>query len=108
MGLFKKRYEKNVSRDNEFLKKYAVRTNGLLMFTEHNEAVTRELNALKDDFQYTVATSDKEAKALEKKITENFEALATALEQPQWEEEQVLLTIKVLRRAINEISSLRS
>lgn len=108
MGFFKKRYSKNVARDNEFLKKYAVRVNGLLIFTENNATVSAELNALKDDFQYTVATSDKGARDLEKKISENFEALATALEQPQWEEAQVLLMIKSLRRSITEISSLRS
>lgn len=108
MGLFKKRYEKNVSRDNEFFKKYAARVNGLLLFTENSEAVTAELNALKDDFQYTVATPDKAAKPIEKKITENFENLVSALEAPQWEEADVLRMIKIIRRSITEIGSLRS
>ena len=59
------------------------------------------------DFQYAVATSSKEAKEIEKKITTDFEALAVALEQPQWEEAQVLLMIKSLRRSIVNITSLR-
>ncbi len=108
MGLFKKKYEKNVSRDNEFFKKYAVRVNGLLLFTEGNEAVTRELNALKDDFQYTVATPDKAAKPIEKKIAENFENLVSALDAPQWEEADVLHLIRSIRRSITEINSLRA
>lgn len=107
MGLFKKKYQKNVTRDNEFLKNYAIKTNGLLIFTENNAAVTAELNTLKDDFQYAVATSDKDAKDLEKKIAADFEALAAALEQPQWEEAQVLLMIKGLRRSIINITSMR-
>ena len=107
MGLFKKKYVKNVSRDNEFLKSYAVKTNGLLMFAENNAAVTAELNSLKDDFQYAVASSDKDAKALEKKIAADFDQLALTLEQPQWEEAQVLLAIKSLRRTIVNITSMR-
>ena len=107
MGLFKKKYQKNVSRDNEFLKNYAIKTNGLLILAEDNATVTAELNKLKDDFQYAVATSDKDAKDIEKKIATDFEQLATTLEQPQWEEEQVLLTIKALRRSIVNITSMR-
>ena len=107
MGLFKKKYSKNVSRDNEFLKNYAIKTNGLILFVDNNETVKTELNSLKDDFQYAVATSSKEAKEIEKKITTDFEALAAALEQPQWEEAQVLLMIKSLRRSIVNITSLR-
>ena len=107
MGLFKKKYQKNVTRDNEFLKNYAIKTNVLLIFTEQNATVTAELNSLKDDFQYAVATADKEAKDLEKKIAADFEALAATLEQPQWEEAQVLLMIKGLRRTIINITSMR-
>ena len=107
MGLFKKRYQKNVTRDNEFLKGYAIRTNGLLIFAEGNEKLTEELTSLKNDFQYAVATPSKEAKAIEQKIVEDFEKLSAALEQPNWEEESVLLTIKSLRRSIINITSLR-
>ncbi len=107
MGLFKKKYQKNVSRDNEFLKNYAVKTNGLLIFAENNAAVAAELNNLKADFQYTVASSSKEAKELEQKIAADFEQLVVALEQPQWEEAQILLMIKAIRRSIINIASLR-
>ena len=107
MGLFKKTYEKNVTRDNECLKNYAIKTNGLLIFAENNAAVTAELNNLKADFEYTVATSDKAAKALEKKITADFDQLASALEQPQWEEGQILLMIKSIRRSIINITAMR-
>lgn len=107
MGLFKKKYQKNVTRDNEFLKNYAVKTNGLLIFAEDNATVTAELNNLKADFQYAVATSDKAAKELEEKIVADFEQLAQALEQPQWEEAQILLMIKAIRRSIVNITSMR-
>ena len=107
MGFFKKKYAKNVTRDNEFLKNYATKTNGLLIFAENNATVVAELNNLKADFQYAVATPSKEAKALETKIKNDFEQLAVALEQPQWEEAQILLQIKSLRRSIVEITSIR-
>ena len=107
MGLFKKRYSKNVSRDNEFLKSYAIKTNGLLFFAENNAAVTAELNNLRSDFQYTVASSSSDAKDLEKKIAADFEELVAALEQPQWDEAQVLLMIKGIRRSIVNIASMR-
>lgn len=107
MGFFKKKYQKNVTRDNEFLKNYAIKTNGLLIFAENNTAVTAELNNLKADFQYSVATSDKNAKDLEEKIASDFDQLASALEQPQWEEAQILLMIKSIRRSIVNITSMR-
>ncbi len=107
MGLFKKKYEKNVSRDNEFLKNYATKVNGLQLFTEANEKVTQELEAMKNDFQYSVASSSPEAKSLEKKIKKDFEALAAALEQPEFSEAEVLVMIKGIRRSIVEISSTR-
>ena len=47
MGLFKKKYGKNVTRDNEFLKEYAIKVNGLQMFVDNNQKVYDELEALK-------------------------------------------------------------
>ena len=44
MGLFKKRFSKNVTRDNEFLKNYAIKCNGLTFYLENNEKVLKELN----------------------------------------------------------------
>ena len=110
MGLFgfgKKKYVKNVSRNNEFLKEYAIKTNGLIMYAENNETVLVELNKLKDDFQYTVASYNSDAKDFEKNIDREFTNLVTILQQPEWSEEEVLLLIKGLRRYIVEISSLR-
>ena len=107
MGLFKKRFQKNVTRNNEFLKDYAVKCNGLALYIEENEKVQKELNALKDDFQYTVATNIKDAKGFEKKIKKDFDALTALLQQDGWDEKEVLLLIRNMRRYIIEISSMR-
>ncbi len=107
MGFFKKSFQKNVTRDNEFLKDYAVKCNGLSLYVEENEKVVKELNALKDDFQYTVATDVRAAKAIEKKIKTDFDALTALLQQPEWDEQQAILLIRGIRRYIVEISSLR-
>ena len=106
MGFFKKRFEKNVTRDNEFLKRYAIKVNGLLIFTEDNEKITGELKLLMNDFQYTMPSSSSDAKKFEKIIAKNFELLSRALQQPEWSEEEVSLMIKKLRRNIVEISSM--
>ena len=110
MGLFgfgKKKYVKNVTRDNEFLKDYAIKCNGLLFYVEDKENVKKELNMLKDDFQYTVATNDSAAKKLEKSIKTDFEALTAHLQQSDWDEAQALMLIRGLRRYIVEINSMR-
>lgn len=107
MGLFKKRYAKNVIRDNEFLKNYAIKVHGLLLYTEENETVTGALKALMDDFQYTVASADSDAKGIEKKIKKEFDALTATLQQDGWDEAAVLAYVKNIRRFIVEISSSR-
>ena len=110
MGLFgfgKKKYEKNVTRDNVFLKEYAIKCNGLALYVEDKENVKKELNMLKDDFQYTVATNDTAAKKLEKNIKADFEALTALLQQAEWDEAQALMLIRGLRRYIVEINSMR-
>lgn len=108
MGLFgKKKYNKNVTRDNEFLKDYAIKCNGLSFYVEDKENVKKELNLLKDDFQYTVATNDAAAKKVEKKIATDFQALTALLEQPDFDETQALMLIRGLRRSIVEITSMR-
>lgn len=106
MGFFKKRFEKNVTRDNEFLKRYAIRVNGLLIFTEENEKITGELKTLMNDFQYTVPSASSDAKKLEKNIAKNFELLSRLLQKPDWSEDEVSMMIKKLRRNIVEISSM--
>ena len=107
MGLFSRKFEKNVSRDNEFLKSYAIKVNGLLMYTENNEKITEEMRALMNDFQYTIASMKPEAKKIEKSIAKEFEALTLKLQQPDWADDEVLLAVRNLRRYVIEIGSLR-
>lgn len=107
MGLFKKKYSKNVTRDNEFMKEYAIKVNGLSIFVEDNEKVKKELDLLKDDLMYTVASEDPKAKSYEKKIKNDFEKLSEMLKQSSWDEDEVVLLTKEIRRNIVEISSLR-
>ncbi len=107
MGLFKNRYEKNVSRDDEFLKSYAVKANSLLIYTEKSEKVTEELGALMNDFRYTIASSKPEAKKIEKNIAKEFDGLNQKLQQLDWAEDEVILIVRTLRRYIIEIGSLR-
>ena len=107
MGLFKKRYSKNVTRDNEFMKEYAIKVNGLLLYTEENEKVTKELKVMQNDLQYTVASSDSSAKGVERKIKKEFSALTETLQQPAWDEVTVLAHIKNIRRYTIEISAMR-
>lgn len=108
MGLFgKKKFDKNVSRDNEFLKDYAIKVNSLLFYVEENEKLTKELNALKDDFEFSVASSDPKAKAIEKRIVKDFDQLKSTLQQNGWDEAEVLMLIRGLRGSIVEITSLR-
>ena len=107
MGLFKKRYSKNVTRDNEFMKEYAIKVHGLLLYTEENETVTKALKVMMDDLQYTVATSDSDAKGMERKIKKEFAALTAALQEDGWDEAVVLSHIKNIRRFIIEINAMR-
>ena len=107
MGLFKKRYTKNVTRDNEFMKEYAIKVHSLLLYTEENETVTKALKVMMDDLQYTVATSDSDAKGMERKIKKEFSALTSALQQEPFDEAEVLMHIKNIRRFIVEINAMR-
>lgn len=108
MGLFKKKYPNNEQRNNEFLKNYAVRVNLLLRFTKDNEKVTKELKILQNDFDNTVATSDKHAKENEKAITDKFNELEQMLQEPNWNEQQVLLMINKIGAEIDKINTMRS
>ena len=109
MGLFgsRKKFEKNVTRDNKFLKDYAVKVNSLLFYTEENEKVTKELNAMKDDFEFSVASSDPKVKPLEKKIHKDFDLLKSTLQQGGWDEAEVTMMIRGIRATIIEIASQR-
>ncbi len=107
MGFFKKSFSKNVTRDNEFLKDYAIKCNGLNIYLEEHEKVKKELDQLKDDFQYTVATDVKAAKGIEKKIKADFDVLTALLQQLEWDETEAIMLIRGMRRSIVEISSMR-
>ena len=109
MGLFgfgRKKYVKNIDRDNEFLKEYAVKVNGLMVYIEDNEKIKKELTQLKEDFQYSVASPQAKAKGVEKNIEEEFKKLTDLLSQDSWEEKEVSLLIKNLRRYVVEIASM--
>jgi predicted RNA binding protein with dsRBD fold (UPF0201 family) len=107
MGLFKKAFQKNATRDNQFFKNYAVKINALLRYTEDNEKVTKELKRLQDDFQYTVATADKHAKKSENDIEKMYDSLKAMLQQPEWDEMQVLAAIRNMGAEIDEINAMR-
>jgi hypothetical protein len=107
MGLFKKKYDKYVTDTNEFLKTYAIKVNGLTLFAESDEAVKAELNAMRDDFQYAVPGASADAKAIEKKITHDFDTLSKTLEKSDYDKAEVLTLIRSIRRSIVEITALR-
>ena len=107
MGLFKKAFQKNVTRDNEFFKNYAIKINALMRYTEENEKVTKELKKLQDDFQYTVATADRHAKKNENNIEKMYDSLKATLQQPSWDEQQVLAAIRNIGTEIDEINAMR-
>ena len=107
MGFFKKSFQKNVTRDNEFFKNFAIKINALMRYTEENEKVTAELKKLQSDFQYTVATEDRHAKKHEKSIDKMYDELKAVLQQPAWDEQQVLLIVKNMGMEIDEINSMR-
>ena len=106
MGFFKRKNEKNVTRDNDFLQSYATKTQGLLMYAEESEAITNELLKMVDDFKYTAPSYSPAAKELEKKIMKDHERLTNMLEQPDCVESEIIMTIRAIRRAINDISAL--
>ncbi len=108
MCLFnRKKYKKNVERDNKFLKSHATLCNTLLRYAERSENVKDELLKLQEGFQYTVAADDSAAKKIEKKIETEFEELKALLRQPDWDEAQVLLLIRDILGELDEIASLR-
>lgn len=102
MGLFssKKKYVKNVTRDNEFLKNYAVKVNALMIYAEDNDKITAQLEELQNEFQYTVATADTDAKKFEKQIDNQYKTLYAVMSQPGWDEDEVIGMIRQMRATI--------
>lgn len=108
MGLFgKKKYSKNVTRDNTFLKDFAIKLNGLMRYTEGHPEVHKAMRKLQEDFQFTVATQIKDAKKLEKRINQMYDELKAKLQQPEWDENAVLMAIRNIGLEIDEINAMR-
>ena len=107
MGFFKRKNEKNVTRDNQFLKNYAVRSESLLIYVEENEVITKEIRLMIEDFQYTVPSFQDKARDLEKKIKKEFDRLTGMLEQPDCDENEIIMSVRLIRRTVADISSLR-
>ena len=108
MGLFgKKKYSKNIARDNTFLKDYAIKVNGLLRLTEENEKVTAALKKLQEDFQYTIPTQDADAKKMERNINKKYDELRAMLTTPEWDEQTVLMLIRAIGLEIDDINAMR-
>ena len=105
--LFRKRYEKGVTRDNTFFKNYAIKVNGLMRYVEENERVTTALQKLQHDFQFTGPSPSKEAKKIEARIEDQYEALKAALQQTEWDEKAVILMIQNIGMEIDEINAMR-
>ena len=63
MGLFgRKKFEKNVTRNYNFLKDFATKLHALMRYTEGNEKVTQALRKLQEDFEFTLGTHIQDAK----------------------------------------------
>lgn len=108
MGLFgRKKHVKNVTRDNTFLKEFAIKLNGLMRYTEENENVTNALRKLQEDFQFTVATQVKDAKKVEARIEGLYDTLKSLLQQPEWNEQEVIQAIRNIGMELDEINAMR-
>lgn len=106
MGWFgKKKYINNFSQDNNFLKSYAVKINGLIRYVENNETVVKALEKLKEDFQFTIGSAAKSAKKNEANIDRLYEQLKEAFQQPTLDEAAVLLTIRNIGMELDEINA---
>lgn len=109
MGLFgRKKFEKNVTRNYNFLKDFATKLHALMRYTEGNEKVTQALRKLQDDFEFTLGTHVKDAKKAEARISELYESLKSLLQQPDWDEQAVLLAIRNLGMELDELNSMRT
>ena len=106
MGLFgKKKYVQNFTNDNNFLKSYAIKINGLIRYVENNERVTKALEKLRDDFQFTIGTAAKSAKKNEARIDRLYDKLKNAFQTTQIDEEAVMLLIRNIGMELDEINA---
>ena len=108
MGWFgKKKYTKNFTRDNTFMKDYAIKINGLIRYSEENERITTALEKLKEDFQFTIGSSQSSAKKNEETIDRLYASLKEAFQQTELNEEEILRIIRNIGMEIDEINALK-
>ena len=108
MGLFRRKDPAgNATRDNIFLKDFAIKLNGLMRYTEDNEKVTASLKRLQNDFQFTIATTVKDAKKLEVAIEKKYDVLKKMLQEPEWDEVAVLKAIQNIGVELDELNATR-
>ena len=106
MGWFgKKKYAKNFTRDDEFMKSYAIKINGLTRYAEGNDRLTEALVKLKEDFQYTIGSAAKPAKKNEANIDKMYNSLKEAFQKPELDEAGILLIIRNMGMEIDEINA---
>lgn len=106
MGLFgKKKYTKNFTRDDNFMKSYAIKINGLIRYVEENERIAKALEKLKEDFEYTIGSSAKAAKKNEARIEKMYDSLKESLQKSSLNEDEILLTIRNIGMEIDEINA---
>ena len=106
MGLFgKKKYTNNFTRDNEFMKSYAIKINGLTRYAEGNERLTEALVKLKEDFQYTIGSAERASKKNEARIDKMYTSLKEAFQKPELNEDEILLIIRNMGMEIDEINA---
>ncbi len=103
----KKKYQKNVARDNEFLRNYEVKINGLLPFVQSNSKITDALKELQEQFHYTVPSPHKDAKSYEQEIEKEYATLEKAVEQPALDETLILFSIHKINKQIENINASR-
>ena len=92
----RKKYEKKIAHDRGDLAAYTTTVIGLKVYASKNEAVLSALNTLQDKFSYSSPNSQKTATKHLNAIHEGMKKLQASLEQPEWEENEVILQINEL------------
>lgn len=109
MGLFNRKGKMvaNIERSNAFLKDFAIKIHGLMEFVREDEDLKKELNVLKDKFQFTNPSPRKEAKVNEKNIMKLYASLKELLKQDAYDSVQVVRLIREIGLEIDEINAKR-